>query len=121
MSRLTRILSAAALASIAFAGQALAHAHLQGSEPADKAAVASPGELDLTFSEALDLKFSGVTVTGPDKGEVKLGEPMLMEGDKVLMVPVSGKLAPGSYSVDWHVLSADGHKTNGSFSFTVKP
>lgn len=116
-----RILSVTALASIALAGQAFAHAHLQSSTPADKAAVVSPGEIDLTFTEELNLKFSGVTLTGPDKGEVKLGDGMLEEGDKVLMVPVSDKLAPGSYTVDWHVLSTDGHKTSGTFTFTVNP
>lgn len=121
MSRLTRILSLATVATVVLAGQAFAHAHLKSSAPADKASVASPSELDLTFTEELNLKFSGVTVTGPDKGEVKLGEGMLMDGDKVLMVPVSDRLAPGSYTVDWHVLSTDGHKTEGNFTFTVKP
>lgn len=121
MSLMTRILSVTALASVAFAGQAFAHAHLKNSVPADKAAVASPSELDLTFTEELNLKFSGVSVTGPDKKDIKLGEGMLEDGDKVLMVPVSDKLAPGSYTVDWHVLSTDGHKTNGSFTFTVNP
>jgi methionine-rich copper-binding protein CopC len=121
MSRLTRILTVTALVSIALAGQAFAHAHLKNSAPADKAAVASPSELDLTFTEELTLKFSGITITGPDKTEIKLGDAMLEDGGKVLMVPVSDKLAPGSYTVDWHVLSTDGHKTNGTFSFTVKP
>jgi copper resistance protein C len=118
---LTRILSVAAIASLAFAGQAFAHAHLASSTPADKASIASPGEIDLTFTEELDLKFSGFTVTGPDKGAVKLGDAMLEGGDKVLMAPVSGRLAPGSYTVDWHVLSTDGHKTEGNFTFTVTP
>jgi len=121
MPLMTRILSVTVLASVAFAGQAFAHAHLKSSEPADKAAVASPSELDLTFTEELNLKFSGLTVTGPDKKEIKLGEGMLMEGNKALMVPVSDELAPGSYTVEWHVLSTDGHKTNGSFTFTVNP
>ncbi len=118
---LTRILPFAALASLALAGQAFAHAHLASSTPADKASIASPSEIDLTFTEELNLKFSGLTVTGPDKGEVKLGDTMLEGGDKVLMAPVSGTLAPGSYTVDWHVLSTDGHKTQGTFSFTVTP
>lgn len=121
MSTMIRILSVTALASIALAGQAFAHAHLKSSEPADKAAVASPAELDLTFTEELNMTFSGITVTGPDKKEIKLGEGMLMEGNKALMVPVSDKLAPGSYTVEWHVLSTDGHKSNGTFSFTVTP
>ncbi len=121
MSLMIRILSVTALASFALAGQAFAHAHLKNSAPGDKAAVASPSELDLTFTEEMNLKFSGLTVTGPDKGQVKLGEGMLEDGGKVLMVPVSDKLAPGSYTVDWHVLSTDGHKTEGNFTFTVKP
>jgi methionine-rich copper-binding protein CopC len=121
MSLMIRILSVTALASFALAGQAFAHAHLKNSAPVDKAAVASPSELDLTFTEELNLKFSGLTVTGPDRGQVKLGEGMLEDGGKVLMVPVSDKLAPGSYTVDWHVLSTDGHKTEGNFTFTVKP
>jgi len=36
------------------------------------------------------------------------------------MVPVTGTLADGSYTVDWHALSGDGHKTHGSYTFTVK-
>lgn len=121
MSRFTRLLSFAALAMIAAAGQAFAHTHLKSSVPADKTSVASPSELDLTFTEGLNLKFSGIMVTGPDNREVKFGESSLMDGDKTLMVPVSGKLQPGTYTVDWHVLSTDGHKTNGTYSFTVTP
>jgi methionine-rich copper-binding protein CopC len=30
-----------------------------------------------------------------------------------------GILAPGNYTVKWHVTSVDTHKTQGSFSFTV--
>ncbi|OWO95788.1 Cu resistance protein [Rhizobium esperanzae] len=121
MSRLTRILFFTAIATIAVAGEALAHAHLKSSVPADKASIASPGELDLSFSEEVNLKFSGVKVTGPDNKSVKLGDGMLMDSDKTLMVPISGKLAAGQYTVEWHVLSTDGHKTNGSYSFTVTP
>ena len=122
MTRYSRILSLAIAASLALAGEAFAHAHLQTSVPADKAVVAtSPSELDLTFTEELNIKFTGITVKGPGNADVKTGAAMLMDGDKGFMVPVSDKLAAGDYTVEWHALSADGHKTNGSFSFTVKP
>lgn len=121
MPYLVRVTAASAVALLAVATQALAHAHLVTSVPADKASVAAPSELDLTFTEGLNLKFSGVTLTGPDKKDVVLGEGMLMDEDKALMVPVSGKLMPGVYTVQWHALSTDGHKTNGSYSFTVNP
>jgi copper resistance protein C len=120
MSRFVRMLSLAAAATLAIAGQAFAHAHLKSSVPADKASVAPPSELDLTFSEGVNAKFSGIKVTGPKKEEVKLGKSMLMDGDQTLMVPVSGTLEPGTYTVNWHALSNDGHKTNGSYTFTVK-
>jgi len=31
------------------------------------------------------------------------------------------KLAPGKYTVIWHVTSVDTHKTEGRFDFTVAP
>lgn len=122
MPRMKKLLLIAATASMALAGQAFAHAHLKSSVPAaDSSVKQAPSELDLSFSEGLNLKFSGVTVTGPDKKAVKTGSATLMDGDATLMVPVSDKLAPGKYTVQWHALSTDGHKTNGSYSFTVAP
>ena len=122
MPQMKKLLVAAFAASLAFAGQALAHAHLKSAVPATDGTVKeAPAELDLTFTEGLNLKFSGVTVTGPDKAAVKTGEVTLMKGDTTLMIPVTEKLAAGKYTVEWHVLSTDGHKTNGSYSFTVAP
>jgi methionine-rich copper-binding protein CopC len=113
---------AAAAISIAFAGQAVAHAHLTSAVPAaDGAVKTAPSELDLTFSEGLNLKFSGIKVTGPDKATVKTGEGMLMNRGTTLMVPITDKLSAGKYTVEWHALSTDGHKTNGSYSFTIAP
>lgn len=122
MKRTSQIISLAIASSLPLASQALAHAHLKTSTPADKEVVTTPpSELDLTFTEELNLKFTGIKVTGPDNAEVKTDAGMLTDGDKGLMIPVSEKLAAGTYTVEWHALSADGHKTNGTFSFTVKP
>lgn len=121
MPNFKRVAALALTASLGLATQAFAHAHLASSTPADKATVTvSPSELDLSFTEELNLKFTGVKITGPKATAVKTGDPMLMDGDKGLMVPVSEQLAPGVYTVEWHALSADGHKTDGSYSFTVK-
>lgn len=110
--------------SLALAGtsSAFAHAHLLSQTPADKAIVtAAPTELTLKFSEGVALKFTGVQVTGPDKAAVALGAESLDPKDNtLLLVPLTGKLAAGVYTVAWHVLSTDGHKTNGSYTFTVK-
>jgi methionine-rich copper-binding protein CopC len=121
MSKLIRLSTIAAVAALIATGPALAHAHLKSAVPAPGSTVAAPTEIDLTFSEGVNLKFTGIGVSGPKKEAVKTGEAMLMDGDTMLMVPVQGALAAGTYKVDWHALSTDGHKTNGSFTFTVKP
>ena len=104
-------------------GQASAHAHLKAAVPAMDGTVATaPTELDLDFSEGVNPKFSGVKVRGPGGVAVPLGEARLgPAGDKALVVPVSGSLSPGLYKVEWHALATDGHKTERSYSFTVKP
>ena len=108
---------------LVMSGQAIAHANLDSATPAIAGTVtASPTELDLKFSEALELKFSGMKVVGPDSAAVATGVAFLAKGDEsTLVVPVSATLAAGTYTVDWHVLSKDGHKTRGSYTFTVKP
>jgi methionine-rich copper-binding protein CopC len=60
-------------------------------------------------------------VIGPAKAAVKLGDPGLTQNGMALAVPVSEALGAGTYTVEWHVLSTDGHKTNGSYIFTVTP
>ncbi|THF50185.1 copper homeostasis periplasmic binding protein CopC [Allorhizobium terrae] len=109
-------------AGLSLSGQAFAHAHLASATPADKATVATaPKEIDLSFTEGLELKFSGVEVTGPEKEKVQIGTPTLSEDKKALTVPLNATLKPGTYTVDWHALSVDGHKSKGSTSFTIKP
>ena len=82
---------------------------------------AAPRELDLTFSEELDLKFTGVKVTGPDNQEIKTDNAVLADGGKTFEISLPAGLAAGIYKVEWHALSRDGHKTHGEYKFTVKP
>ncbi len=107
----------------AAATPALAHAHLTAATPAAGGTVpTTPTELDLAFSEGLNLPFTGVKVTGPAGAAVATGKAALGPGgDTTLVVPVAGPLAPGSYTVAWHALSKDGHRTSGTYTFTVKP
>jgi len=122
MTKTIRLLAFASALAFGFTGTAFAHAHLKTSTPAAGSTLtASPSEIDLTFSEDVNLKFTGIKVTGADKRDVATGEAMLMDKDTTLMVPVTGTVGPGAYTVAWNALSKDGHKTNGTFTFTVKP
>ena len=122
MSNLIRMFAIAGVIAVGLTGQAFAHAHLKSATPAVGSTVTTaPSELDLTFTEGVNLKFTGVKVTGPNKAAVQTGDATLMDGDVTLMVPISGALGRGLYTVAWHALSTDGHKTNGTYTFTVKP
>ena len=122
MTTRPRRLALAAALLVGSIGAAAAHAHLKTATPAANATLAaSPPELRLGFTEGVNLKFTGVAVTGP-AGVVATGTAALAPGDdRTLVVPVPGPLAPGRYKVDWHALATDGHKTDGSYGFTVKP
>jgi methionine-rich copper-binding protein CopC len=108
--------------STGLTGAVLAHAHLVSAEPAvNDAVVEAPGELDLHFSESIDLSFSGVTIADEDQKPVATGTAKLAEDDKAtLIVPITDTLKSGTYTVNWHALASDGHKSNGTYTFTVK-
>lgn len=101
---------------------AFAHAHLQQQTPAAGSEVStSPQTLTLNFSEGIETRFSGVTLSGPQQKTVKTGELTRSDSNQAqLIVPVAEPLAAGDYTVDWHVVSVDGHKTKGQYHFTVK-
>jgi hypothetical protein len=116
-----KVLLAAALLSLIGAAQAQAHARLLKSTPAKGATVASPTALRLSYSEDIVAAQSSVAVSGPDAKPAPTGPIALDAKDKhVVLVPVTGKLAAGSYKVDWSMHSADGHTMTGTFAFKVK-
>ncbi|WP_140179474.1 copper homeostasis periplasmic binding protein CopC [Providencia stuartii] len=102
--------------------QAFAHAHLKDQLPAEGAAVEqTPESITLNFSEGIEVNFAKVKVTGPNDIVVKTGKPELdPNNDTKVIVPIESKLAAGKYDVNWSVVSVDGHKTKGEYSFTVK-
>ncbi|WP_260841304.1 CopC domain-containing protein YobA [Klebsiella aerogenes] len=118
-----RALSAAVfLSAMLTTASAFAHAHLQQQIPAaDSTVSVSPQALTLTFSEGVELSFSGVTLNGPQNKPVATGKLARSDGNKAqLTLPLNEPLAAGEYSVEWHVVSVDGHKTKGQYHFSVK-
>jgi copper resistance protein C len=101
---------------------AFAHAKLEKATPAAGATVPPPSEIRLTFSEAVEPRFSGVTLTGPGGAKAPLGAPKVEGNDqRVLIAPIAKTLGAGAYTVRWHAVSVDTHHTEGAFQFTVKP
>lgn len=119
----SRLCSALVLVGGILAAPAVfAHAHLKHQYPAANANVdAAPQALTLNFSEGIEPKFSGVKITGAKQQDVKTGPVKRNEKDKTqLIVPIEQALTPGEYTVDWHVVSVDGHKTTGNYHFSVR-
>ncbi|WP_039056616.1 CopC domain-containing protein YobA [Enterobacter sp. Bisph1] len=112
----------ALLATLFTAPAVLAHAHLKGQYPAADANVtASPQALTLNFSEGIEPQFSGITVSNSQQQIIKTGAVKRNEKDNTQMiVPLEEPLTPGKYTVKWHVVSVDGHKTQGDYVFSVK-
>ncbi len=115
---IARVLVLAFAASVAGVSAASAHAQLVRAEPGVGSTVAAPSRIILHFSESVVPGFCGVAVTDAAGLAAKTGKPSGQGAD--LTVPVSG-LRAGSYTVRWHAVSVDTHKTQGSFRFTVSP
>jgi copper resistance protein C len=100
---------------------ACAHAFLDRASPAVGSQVSgSPPVLSLTYSEPVEPLFSTVRVTDASGARMDDGKPTSRDGGRGLLVSLK-KLPPGLYTVEWHVTSVDTHRTDGHFTFTVKP
>jgi methionine-rich copper-binding protein CopC len=95
---------------------AQAHSHLKESAPAEGSTVkAAPENITLTFSEAARLTALTIQKDGGDEQKVT---PLPSESAMKISVPAP-KLAPGKYTVNWRVVSADNHIMSGKLHFTV--
>ena len=100
--------------------QAYAHATLVTADPAPNATVMTPKMIQLQFSTELAKKFSTFKLTDTDGAPVAL-TVMASNDSKVLMAMPAAPLGAGLYTVSWTAVSTnDGHKTSGSYSFSVQ-
>jgi methionine-rich copper-binding protein CopC len=113
-----RIVFAVMIAS-ALSAFALAHTHLEKTEPADGAVLtAAPSHVELWFNEKPDLTVSKITVAG-SSGAVAVG-PTHSMSDKSMMADIKTHLSDGNYVVSWQAAGDDGHVSKGEFKFSVK-
>jgi methionine-rich copper-binding protein CopC len=101
---------------------AFAHADLKTASPAPASSVAEVKEIRLGFSEGVNPKFSGADLKDDAGKTVPTGSAIVdAKNRKELIVPVSAKLSPGTYTVEWHAVSDDSHRVKGRFSFKIAP
>jgi copper resistance protein C len=100
-------------------GTAHAHAHafLDHAEPrVGNAVSAAPREVSLWFTQNLEAAFSTVEVRSASGARVDQGKAQVSAS--VMRIGLK-PLPPGTYKVQWRVLSVDTHTTEGAFSFRV--
>jgi copper resistance protein C len=108
------------LSVMLFPASARAHAMLDRASPLVGSTVTNaPKELVLWFTEKLEPAFSTIEVRNMQGATMQSGNAQVDRADRTqLRVPLKS-LPPGTYTVNWRVLSVDTHRTQGSFSFTV--
>lgn len=107
--------------SLSFAlSPAMAHAKLLQSTPAADSTVAAPKTIKLTFSEKLVPAFSGISLSMGD-GMVVSTKASLSDDGKTMSARPTSPFMAGKWTLSWHATSVDdGHKSEGSLTFTVK-
>ena len=100
---------------------ALAHSGLQRAEPpADSKLNRPPGEVRLYFTERLEPSYSTVGVKDDRGARVDRGDAHVDPSNPLLLRTTLPPLEHGAYTVNWRVVSVDGHVTEGIFTFQVK-
>lgn len=102
-------------------GPASAHAALRATDPEDGSLLKSaPRHLTLTFTESVGLLDDSFRVLDPEGRRLRTGEPQHgSDGGDTARVTLPAKLAQGTYTVAWRVVSADSHPVSGAFTFSV--
>jgi methionine-rich copper-binding protein CopC len=117
------VVAALSAVSIAIAiSPADAHAVLKAAGPAPGSVItSSPKAIRIQFNEAVEIAFTGIELKNQNGQAQPVGTPTLNPKDKAqLIVPVNEDLTPGKYTVSWHAVGDDTHKTEGSFNFELK-
>lgn len=117
-----RLMIATLATASLIATAALAHPVPKSADPKPNAVLAaSPTEIRIGYSEGLVAAFSGMEVDDASGKAVSTGTAALDPNDsKELILPLSVKLASGTYTVKWHAVGDDTHHVSGHYSFQVK-
>ena len=124
---------AAAVAAIAMttAIPALAHTELVSSIPAAQSAVQSARQITLRFSERVMPQLTGLEIAPAGMSHADHAAHTAMaplpairttfsSDGKTLIATFASALPRGAYTVTWHAVSADTHRIQGQFVFSVR-
>ncbi|MGH7863358.1 MAG: copper resistance CopC family protein [Candidatus Binataceae bacterium] len=102
------------------AGHAHGHAFPASQSPAaGESLTTAPSEIVVRFDSPIEQAFARLAVFDSAGTNCARAGAQVDSSARSLWVRVA-PLRPGDYSVSWGVISADGHRTEGSYGFTVR-
>ena len=109
-----------ALGIVAVAPAAWAHATLVTTSPADGAILkTAPSKVSATFDEPVGVSSDSLKVFAPDGSRVDTGGTAHGTKPQEIVVSLKSGLGHGTYTVGWHVISADSHPVQGAWTFSI--
>jgi len=103
-----------------FSDVAPLHFRLERSAPEADSDIASPTEIRLWFSQSAQKGATSIRLLDADGALVVTGDLQSSDDHSVHAVAITEPLVPGSYTVAWRSMAADGHVVRGDFAFTVQ-
>ena len=101
---------------------AYAHAIVESTEPGiDQIVAKSPARLVMRFNERVEIAFGAIRVFDTEAQRVDEADAAHAPGEsEAVEVGLRPNLSPGTYTVAWRVISADGHPVEEAFVFHVR-
>ncbi len=96
-----------------------AHAFPSAEEPKVGSSVSTPPpQVVIHYDNRIEPVFAKLAVADSKGDSVTAGAPVVST-DRLSLSVKLGKLSSGAYTVSWAVTAEDGHRTQGSYQFTV--
>ena len=113
MNRLTKMclpIAFTLVLMLAAVPSALAHAHPMVMNPAPDSTGRVPSSISITFSEAIEPKFSSIQLTHEKGQSVDSEASRPRPDDPKRLILAAPKLTAGTYIVHWANVAVDGHR-----------
>lgn len=101
----------------------LAHAHAYPTHQAPSAGstvTTSIKDVTIDFDDGLEPAFSSIAVTDAQRKSVTSDKAVVDPANRKHMSIALNALTPGLYTVAWVAVAADGHRTQGHYTFTAR-
>ncbi|MDQ1672198.1 MAG: copper transport protein, partial [Frankiaceae bacterium] len=105
---------------VAVAAPASAHATLASTNPVDGSVLkTAPTTVSITFDESVGVGSGSLRVYDPAGARVDVAAPVQSKAGTEMTAHLRPGLGDGTYTVAWHVVSADSHPVSGAFTFSI--